>query len=116
MTVGTILLDMHNCYVGNEGLPTRPYFDKKLLTAFCNGNTVSEEGFNMLPPSMQPLVKVTGGRPGLPITIPEIDRLADVLIVIRSYSRLTNGKVFRLDNFTLIGKSGQIEFWSKNDR
>ena len=114
MTISTILLDINNRYVDDEGnLPNRTSWDKKWLAALVEKSTVSKEGFNMLPLGMQKTTSITHGEPELPITIPEINGLTDILIVIRSYIPLTKGKKFRLDNFELIGKSGQIELWKK---
>ena len=116
MTVSTIILDLDNHYIGeNNQLPSRPGWDKKWLASLVEKSTVSKEGFNMLPLGMQKTTSITHGEPELPITIPEINGLTDILIVIRSYMSLSKGKVFRLNNFELIGKSGQIELFKRKN-
>ncbi len=110
--VGTILLTHNNYYVDQAGnLPVRPKHDKKLLTELCIGKTVSNAGYELLPPSIQKLCMVSD-RPIVPITIQELGQ-CDILIVSRSPQELVEGKVFRLDNFNCIVKDRKIEIWSK---
>jgi len=47
------------------------------------------------------------------VTIPEIAKYSDVLLVNRSSENLEGGKKFRLDNFKLLTKQGQLEIWLK---
>ena len=112
MITSSIILDINNRYVGKNGqLPSRPGFDKAFLTNLVSKNLVSKAGFDLLPKSIRSKAVITHGEPELPLTIPEIDGLTDMLIVIRSYIDLGKGKKFRLDRFKRIAKSGQIEIW-----
>ena len=112
MTTATIILDAHDMYVGNDDqLPSRPSFDKAFLSNMVAKNSVSQEGFDLLPLGMQKLSTITQGEPELPITIREIAGLTDMLIVVRSYMALGKGKKFRLDNFKRVAKSGQLEIY-----
>jgi len=115
--INTILLSQNDCYVDKDGnLPKRPSFDKELLTAFCKNQVVSENGYNGLPPSMRKIVrkqKMNDEEISLAITIPEIDKYSDVLIIIRSSETLENGKIFRLNNFKNLVKNENIEIWIK---
>jgi hypothetical protein len=113
MILATILLTIDDEYLCDGDLPDRPQFDKKLLASIIKGETVSHEGYRMLPPSLQELVSITHGEPTAPITVPEINGLADILIVSRSRSRCHNGKKFRFDNFERILEQGQIEIWRR---
>ncbi len=106
--VGTILLDMYDNYVDDEGnLPSRPPFDKELLKAVIKGNTVTKDGEALLPDSLLKVAKPN--KSIVPITIRELAN-ADVLIVVRSNVRLINGKKFRLDNFKRLNK-GTIQIY-----
>ena len=113
--INTILLSKNGCYVDKDGnLPKRPKFDKELLTAFCKDQIVSEEGFNILPPSIQKVVKKQKDNDiTLGVTIPEIATYSNVLLVIRSQEDIIDGKIFRLDNFKCLVKAGEIEIWIK---
>jgi len=112
--VATILLDPNDRYVDAEGnLPKRPRWDKKLLAALVAGETVSHKGYKLLPPSIRETVEVSHMIEPYPITIEEIDALADILIVSRSPEPLRNGKTFRLNNFVLIMLSKDIEIWKR---
>ena len=112
MITSTIILDPHNKYVGENGqLPSRPGWDKAFLTNLVSKNSISETGYESLPVSMQAIAMLTHGEPDLPITIPEIDGLTDMLIVVRSYMALGKAKTFRLDRFEKIASSGQLEIW-----
>ncbi len=114
MIFGTILLDINDKYIDKNGeLPERPYFDKHLLTALVENNRVSPEGYELLPPSIQKVAKCTALWPTLPITVPEISELSDLLMVVRSYNPVEGGKVFRMDNFTQIARTGRIEIYKR---
>lgn len=109
---GTILLSKTNEYLTFDGkLPDRPSHDKHLLSAMVAGQSVSVEGYDLLPPSMQAYCMVAD-----PITIPiTIRELAecDLLIVSRSRTNTGGGKVFRLNKFKLLVKTSKIELWRK---
>ena len=110
----TILLDEKDHYVYDDGnLPIRPDFDKELLKDIYKNETVTEKGYNMLPPSIQKIVDITQDEPTAPVTVPEINALADILLVIRGKHRCRSGKVFRFDNFTPILKEGNIEIFRR---
>ena len=112
MITSTIILDPYDKYVDDKGnLPDRPSFDKAFLKALISKCLVSGEGYNLLPPSLQKIAYITHGEPDLPITIPEIDGLTDMLIVVRSTRALGKGKIFRLDRFEKIASSGQIDIY-----
>ena len=112
MITATILLDSNDCYVDWNGkLPQRPHYDKELLTAFVSMGLISQAGKDMLPSSMKDISTLTLSEPTLPITIPEIDGLTDLLIVSRSVKKVQGGKVFRMDNFKHIASGGRIELW-----
>ena len=118
MIVGTILLDENDCYTYDNGkLPGRPDFDKELLTFLTKNNTVSHEGYRMLPMSIKRVTYgITHGMPTFPVTIPEIDALSDLLIVSRGKVNGENGKKFRFNRFELITTQREIELWKrKND-
>ena len=110
--VGTILLTRNNYYVDQSGdLPVRPKHDKMLLTEICARKTVSNAGYELLPPSIQKLCMVSDN-PQVPITIQELSQ-CDILIISRSPKEFIGGKIFRLDNFNCIVKDRKIEIWSK---
>lgn len=115
MKVGTILLTKDNKYVDTEGnLPKRPKHDKELLTSILETcGVVSSIGYDMLPPSIQKHVVVTGDYANTdyaPVTIKELNK-AELLIVSRSSEEFENGKVFRLDNFKCLVKDRKVELW-----
>ena len=110
----TILLDEKDHYVYDDGnLPIRPDFDKELLRDIYKNETVTEKGYNMLPPSIRKKVDITQDGPTAPVTVPEIDALADILLVIRGKHRCRSGKVFRFDNFMPILKEGNLEIFRR---
>lgn len=112
MVVGTILLTKGNVYVdANGNLPKRPSFDKALLGSLLQSNSVSEEGYMLLPDSLKKLCYV-GKEYNMPVTIKELDK-ADLLIVSRSVDTVS-GKVFRFDNFKCILKDRKVELWIRN--
>jgi len=116
MVVSTILLTSDNFYINEDGsLPMRPDFDKTLLTALAKNNIVSNEGYNMLPPSIKSVVKTSNEQqePEFPITIREINAFTDLLIIVRSNELIIGGKQFRLDNFELLVKDRKIELWRR---
>lgn len=112
MKVGTILLTRSNKYVDAEGnLPKRPKFDKALLEELlASEGRVSGAGYDMLPPSIQRRVVVTGDDECAPVTIKELSK-SDLLIVSRSPEDFENGKEFRLDNFKCLVKDRKVELW-----
>jgi len=117
MKVGTILLTKNNIYCNANGdLPKRPRHDKDLLTGVLSAEgIVSSLGYDMLPPSIQKHVVVTGDDANTeyaPVTIRELDK-SDLLIVSRSSEELTVGKVFRLTSFKCLVKTSKIEIWVK---
>ena len=111
MRVGTILLTKSNKYVDASGnLPKRPKFDKELLTSLvAKEGKVTEEGYNMLPLSIQKQT-IVNNHDWMPITIKELAK-ADLLIVSRSTEDFEGGKVFRLDNFRCLVKDRKVEIW-----
>lgn len=114
MILGTILLDTEDNYISFDGkLPKRPQYDKELLATLVAKNTISKEGYNLLPKSMREVATVTEKEPTLPITIVEIDALTDLLLVSRSYSNVKLGKKFRLNKFEQIAKSGRFEIYKR---
>ena len=115
--ISTILLTKDDQYLIDGRLPSRPSFDKGLLTGLAKGLTVSKKGYEMLPPSIKENVFNTSGsvaQPQFPVTIPEIAAVSDILLVVRS-SELGGGdsKVFRFDNFKLMLKQRDIELWER---
>ena len=120
MIVGTILLDPFDRYVDEEGnLPSpRPIFDKDLLRELVKGEIISNEGFELLPPSIANVAKdITSKRePTVPITISEIDALSDILIVVRTTKAISGNRTFRFDNFKMIVKQPSLEIWVRKNR
>jgi hypothetical protein len=114
MIVGTILLTKTNKYVdANGNLPKRPRHDKELLASLIAKSTlVSEEGYEMLPLSMQRTccVSTNKAKSYIPITIRELAQ-AELLIVSRSQEDFEGGKEFRLDNFKCLVKDRKVEIW-----
>ena len=115
MIVGTILLTHKNQYVKDDGsLPSRPDFDKALLSRLATNKLVSLAGYSLLPPSIKKVVKCSNSlKFSMPITIKEL-ALSDLLIISRSPEVFEGGKVFRLTNFTCLAKDTQIEIWIRN--
>lgn len=116
MKVGTILLTKSNKYVDANGkLPKRPKFDKELLSAIVSKDgKVTDEGYDILPPSIQRKV-IVNSKDFAPVTIEELAQ-ADLLIVSRSPEDFENGKVFRLENFDCLVKDRKIEIWIRRDK
>jgi hypothetical protein len=112
--VATILLDPNDKYICEENrLPTRPLFDKELLYSLVKGETISQKGWEMLPPSMRADVILNDRVEPYPITVDEIGALTDILIVSRSNHSCKDGKVFRLDKFKLILKQPNLEIYRR---
>jgi len=110
--VATLLLDRNDNYVLEDGsLPRRPQWDKALLETFVIGESLSEDGYNMVGKKLKENVFVTHGEP-YPITIPEINALADIILVTRSYTS-GKGKRFRFNNFEKVLSTGQLEIWRR---
>lgn len=114
--IGTILLTSNDEYVKADGsLPTRPKFDKELLTALCKGSRISFNGYNRLPPSIRSVANAVFKEPYVAITIPELGK-ASILIVVRSPELVGAGfKRFRFDKHRLIVKQKDIEIWELKD-
>ena len=112
--IATLNLTKDNVYVMENGkLPLRQDFDKELLTGLARGMIVSKKGFNMLPNSIKKEVHCPLGiarDPNFPVTIKEIDALADIIIVVRSVE-IGRGKEFRFTNFNLMLRQRDIELW-----
>jgi len=115
--IATILLTKDDQYLVKGRLPRRPDYDKELLTGLAVGMIVSKAGFDMLPNSIKREVHCPVGmskEPNFPITIKEIDGLADILLVVRSLEISgSDSKVFRFDNFELLLKQREIELWKR---
>ena len=111
MIVATLILDPDDCYIGGQRLPERPSFDKALLTAVCKGQGISKDAYDMLPPSIRRVT--TFGANKVPITIREISRNAELLLVVRSAEKLENGRQFRLDKFSLIVDIKQLQIYRR---
>ena len=115
--IATILLTKDDQYLIEGRLPTRPDYDKDLLTGLARGMIVSKKGFDMVPNSIKREVHCPVGiskEPNFPITIPEISGLADILLVVRSLEiGGSDSKVFRFDNFELLLKQREIELWKR---
>jgi len=115
MIVSTILLSADDYYVDKDGnLPYRPEFDKKLLRSLTKGQIISYDAAKLLPPSIRSRAVVTDEiEPTIGITIPEIDGLTDLLLVVRGLDPLGNGKKFRFDRFENIVKLKGLEIWMR---
>ena len=115
MITSTILLTSDNFYVNEHGeLPARPAHDKDLLKRLCQDQCVSDEGYNMLPPSIKSVVKFAGTHePTIGITKPEIAALSDLLLVSHSNERIMRGKKFRLDNFYLLVPGKRVSIYAR---
>lgn len=115
MIVSTILLSLDDCYIDNHGnLPSeRPNFDKKLLKAIVNGQTVTHKAFNMLPNSIRKDLVVTDENPSVGVTISEISALSDMIVVVRTQECLNSPFKFRFTNFECLVKDTKIEIWMK---
>ncbi len=113
--IGTILLTTEDQYVVGEDdkLPARPDFDKKWLTALAKDQAVSNKGYKILPSSIKKEVNCDGREIEFPVTIPEINGLCDVLIVIRSNEINAIGKVFKFTHFDRIIKDRKVEIWTR---
>jgi len=116
MIVSTILLSADDMYIDSEGNlpPMRPEFDKDLLRELVRGQALSQNGATMLPMSIVSVAKhITVSEPTIGITVPEIDGLTDLLIVVRTGMPLGHGKRFRFTNFKKIVKEGKLEIWRR---
>ena len=113
--VSTILLDQHDNYLCYGKLPIyRPEWDKKLLTALCKGEVVSNDGIKCLPKSISDIMIHTSEVEPHPVTVPEIDGLTDILIVVRTDSKCNlHAKRFRFDRFRPIVKTDELEIWER---
>ena len=115
MIVSTILLSADGYYIdANGNLPHRPEFDKRLLKALVKNQVISWNAYNILPDSiLKDAKEVSNNEPTVGITIPEIDGLTDLLIVVRNLIPLGRGKKFRLDKFERIVHLSAIEIWRR---
>ena len=113
--IASIILTRDNVYVSEDGkLPSRRGvdFDKELLTGLARGNTVSKKGYMMLPNSIKKEVHCDGRELTYPVTVPEIDAFADILLVVWS-RELIRGKSFRFDNFELLKDQRDISIYKR---
>ena len=113
-TVATILLSTNDCYICRTSLPEgRPSWDKQWLRELVRNEDVSVHGYKLLPKSIRNLVgSISNEHRPYPLSIPEIDKYADILIVVRANSKcLKDGKKFRLDKFNQLIKTKEIEVW-----
>lgn len=110
MKLGVLLLSKNNVYIGEDGnLPTRPRFDKTLITDIIKGQRVlcSIKTLRSLPPSiLEAGYFTTDPTKDYDInfgisTLKEAP--VDMLMIIRSTDTL-DGTEFRLDNYELIFK------------
>ena len=109
--IGTILLNSHNHYLVNGKLPLRPEGDKDLLRALVCQGLVSQDGYNLLPESIQKRLQKCIPDGKIAITIPELGK-ADILLVNRAIDEEVHlYKEFRLDNHH---KVAEVEVWLKN--
>ncbi len=116
MKVGTILLTPSNKYVDSYGgLPERPAHDKELLKGMVHGQSVTPNGYIMLPPSIKSVASEFMVHPddAFPVTIRELNG-AELLIISRSPSDFDGGKEFRLDNFRCLVKDVKVEIWVRD--
>lgn len=113
MLIGTLLLDAENRYIDEfEGnLPTRPSWDKELLTRICNAGTISVLGALNLPASIVENSTMVMTNYTVATAIREI-AVADIIIVTRSEFLCSGNKKFRFDNYKQFG-SGNPEIWIK---
>ena len=113
--VATILLSSDDKYADKNGNMTirRASFDKNFLSAMISGELLSPAGYRMLPPSMQKLCHVNDIVEPYPVTVPELDALTDILIVVRSSDVIPDGKTFRMDKFELLVKQASLEIWKR---
>ena len=113
-TICTLLLDERDNYTYTNGkLPIRPLWDKDLLKTFIKNETLSKEGHTMLPPSLKEGASITHSKEPYPITVPEIDAIADILIITRGKSRGVDGRKFRLTKFERILSTQGLEIWRR---
>ena len=113
--IATLNLTRDNVYVMENGdLPSRQMYDKDLLTGLAKGLTVSKAGYDMLPKSIKKEVYHfnTTQEPQFPVTIKEIDALADIIIVVWS-NEIGRGKEFRFDSFELMLKQRDISLYRR---
>ncbi len=113
--IGSLILTRDNVYVSEEGkTPSRKgvEFDKELLTGLVRGCCVSKKGYMMLPNSIKSEVHCDGRELTYPITVPEIEAFADILIVVWS-NELVRGKSFRFTNFELLKDQRDISIYKR---
>jgi len=114
MITGLILLSKDDKYLDGFGnLPARPQWDKDLLTELVRLNTITEAGYNLLPPSIRKVAHIAHMEPQLAITIEELNALPDILMVVRSQNVLPGGKTFRLTNYEPIFIEQRFEMWRR---
>ena len=114
MITGIVLLSQDGKYLDDRNqLPHRCSWDKELLTHLVSVNLISKYGYDLLPPSIKDVAKITNGEPELALTIQELNALPDTLIVVRSARMVSGGKVFRMDNYEPILTEQRIEIWKK---
>jgi hypothetical protein len=121
MKVGMILLDPANKYVYEDNsLPVRPDWDKKFITEMIRGRTVlcSMNVIKTIPKSMYSVANFTtdvSRRYDINWGIKTFRDAPDILFVTRSLvTKKLPGKTFRLDEYHLTYKKGQLEIWLLN--
>lgn len=118
MTQGIVLLSADGYYLGANGeLPARPSWDKEFLTMLIKNQRVlcSPNTLKTLPKSMLNVAYFTIN-PSMDYDINfgiETFRSAkpQQLIVVRGKESLGSGKLFKLDGWTLVYKSKDLEIY-----
>ena len=120
MTLGILLLSSNGFYVDEEGnLPQRTPWDKQFLLDLCRNRKViaSNNTIGQLPKSLLNVCKSVdnSARPfGYDINLGiETYNMydTDILLITRSAEPLHKGKIFKLDNYDLILRQGDLEIW-----
>ncbi len=121
MTLGVMLLSSNNVYVSNTGaLPKRPRWDKTFITDLIRGQRVlcSAETLKTLPSSILGAGYFTTD----PTNEYDVNfgvatfktAPVDLLFIVRSNAEM-EGKIFRLDDYTLIHRpSPSFEIYRRN--
>ena len=120
MTIGTVLLSKDNFYIGTKGeLPARPDWDKDFITNLIKGRKVlcSKNTLVDLPKSILDSAYFTTNptlEHDINFGISSFKYKPDILIVVRSNENLNAGKLFRLNDYTLIHCSTNMEVYNAN--
>ena len=114
MKLGILLLNQKNVYLTATGLPeSRPRWDKEFLTNLVDGMkvTCSKETLVKLPKSITDKCYITTGLDyDINLGISTFKDKVDLLIIVRTRGE-EDGKQFRLDDYKLILKKGELEIW-----